>query len=122
MLNHLWGSLLAGVIIDAYSVLPFGTHIVLFGVSALFMGGMKIFLKHRYLWGDLGMIAGILVVGEVALPAAARFFGYNFGEHWISLRLIMLRMSAFFLAGMTVWFFLRYEYFHAAPRRLLYRR
>lgn len=122
VLNHAWGGFLAGGMIDAYSALPFGTHIVLFTVSAFLMGGAKIFLKHRYLWGDLGMITGVLAAGDVALPAAGRFFGYDFGGHWISLGLIILRMSAFIITGLAVWFFLRYEYFYAAPRRLLYRR
>ncbi|MBI4134797.1 MAG: hypothetical protein HY471_01665 [Candidatus Sungbacteria bacterium] len=122
LIEHALGGTMVGIVLDTYSVLPFGTHVVSFMLLSLFTWLCKVFLKHRYIWGDISIIGGGLVVSEVLVPAVAWFFGYMTNAGWISGEAALWKIASIAVVTFFCWLLLRYEYSYRAPSRLLYQR
>jgi|SRR3989338_340102 len=93
----LWVGGAIGVLFDAYSALPFGTHLAIFAGLAFFGFAAKWFLSRRYFWGDTVFIGGGIVLGILALAAASWFAA---GRETASLIYLLPRVfaAAVFLA------------------------
>jgi len=70
---------LAGLLLDSYSVLPFGTHLVIFFLLALAVYFLKRFLLRPYLLGEFFSIIGGVLLGNAVLAIALSIGGGNAG-------------------------------------------
>lgn len=75
--RHLWGGVLIGWLIDAYSPHFFGAHALLFLLIASFLYLLKRYFVRRYFWGELMMMALGLLFAEAAFPFLLGFKNYE---------------------------------------------
>ncbi|MBI2054891.1 MAG: hypothetical protein HYT39_02205 [Candidatus Sungbacteria bacterium] len=108
--RHLWGAVLAGVILDSFSVFPFGTHILVFFLLGIAMWVGKKFLVSRYLWGDLAMVIITTILGEVTIPIGAWVLGQNAVLSWFSPEYLLSRTIALILSALVFFLILRWQY------------
>ena len=100
----LWVGGVIGALFDAYSALPFGTHLIIFAGLAFFGFAAKRFLSRRYFWGDAVLVGGGIFLGISSLAAASWFAA---GQETASMIYLLPRVfaAAGFLAFVSAAFF-----------------
>ncbi|MBI2097144.1 MAG: hypothetical protein HYT40_03295 [Candidatus Sungbacteria bacterium] len=95
---------LAGLIIDSYSALPFGMHIALFLFLAVFSYAVKRFLLRRYFWGDAALVVlGSLLGALVFALGAWGLAGYHAGFWRFTRQLLIVFVTMIPLALLLIW-------------------
>lgn len=109
-LHHLAGAITAGLILDSYSSFPFGTHMLLFILTAIVVFGGKRFLVSHFFWGDVYLALFGIIMSDCFFLALVWLLGYHGIESWFTLGFLGLSLVSIVVNLVIIFFILRRLY------------